>query len=122
MPVMQGRPAFESKLNQISKPTTRAAAAPSASALTVNGFASFFFADDIMRRAGLHNEIDLAIGTIGVLLVILAAQRVVGTPLAVVAGALRRWLQGRGIRTEGLPVLVEDLLEGEGWGDFVPCF
>ena len=53
------------------------------------GFASglymFMNAQEIIRRAGIHNEVDLAIGTVGILLVLVATQRVVGTPLVVVA-------------------------------------
>lgn len=54
-----------------------------------SGAYMFLNAQEIIRRAGIHNEVDLAIGTVGVLLVLVAVQRVVGTPLTVVAsGAL----------------------------------
>ncbi|MGH3739432.1 MAG: TRAP transporter permease [Micromonosporaceae bacterium] len=52
------------------------------------GLYLFFNSASIIRRAGIHNEIDLAIGTIGVLLVLVAAQRVVGSALVVVAGTM----------------------------------
>ena len=58
-------------------------------ALSLGGFASglylFTFSDEIIRRAGIHNEVDIAFGTIGILLVLVAVQRVVGTPLVIVA-------------------------------------
>jgi TRAP transporter 4TM/12TM fusion protein len=43
---------------------------------------------DIIRRAGIHNEVDLAFATMGILLVLVATQRVIGTPLVVVASAM----------------------------------
>lgn len=52
------------------------------------GLYLFFNSDSIIRRAGIHNEVDLAIGTVGVLLVLVAAQRVVGSALVVVAGTM----------------------------------
>jgi TRAP transporter 4TM/12TM fusion protein len=60
--------------------------------LALLGFAAglypFINSDDIIRRAGAHNELDLAVGTIGIMLVLLAAQRVIGTPLVIVAGVM----------------------------------
>ncbi|MQA26970.1 MAG: TRAP transporter permease, partial [Micromonosporaceae bacterium] len=45
------------------------------------GLYLFFNSSNIIRRAGIHDEVDLAIGTVGVLLVLVAAQRVVGSAL-----------------------------------------
>jgi TRAP transporter 4TM/12TM fusion protein len=57
--------------------------------LSVMGFSAglyiFFFWEEIARRAGLQTELDIAFGTAGILLVLVAAQRVIGTPLVVVA-------------------------------------
>lgn len=57
--------------------------------LSVMGFSAglyvFFFWEDIARRAGIQTELDIAFGTAGILLVLVAAQRVIGTPLVVVA-------------------------------------
>ena len=50
-----------------------------------SAFYLFWFADEIGRRAGIHNEWDLAAATVGILMVLVATQRVVGTPLVVVA-------------------------------------
>ncbi len=46
------------------------------------------YGDGIIRRAGVHNELDIAVGAIAVLLVLVATQRVIGTPLVVVASAM----------------------------------
>jgi TRAP transporter 4TM/12TM fusion protein len=46
------------------------------------------FGDGIIRRAGIHNEIDIAVGAVAVLLVLVATQRVIGTPLVVVASTM----------------------------------
>jgi TRAP transporter 4TM/12TM fusion protein len=51
------------------------------------GLYVWWFSDEIIRAGGLHSDVDRAVGTVGILLVLLAAQRVIGTPLVVVAGA-----------------------------------
>lgn len=52
------------------------------------GFYVVQFGDAIQRRAGIHNEFDIAVGAIGLLLVLVATQRVIGTPLVIVASAM----------------------------------
>jgi TRAP transporter 4TM/12TM fusion protein len=47
-----------------------------------------YFGDGIVRRAGVHNTLDIAVGAAGLLLVLVATQRVIGTPLVVVASAM----------------------------------
>ena len=51
------------------------------------GLYVWFFAQDIIRAGVMHSEIDRAVATVGILLVFLATQRVIGTPLVIVAGA-----------------------------------
>jgi TRAP transporter 4TM/12TM fusion protein len=51
------------------------------------GLYVWWFSDAIIRAGGLHSDVDRAVGTVGILLVLLATQRVIGTPLVVVAGA-----------------------------------
>lgn len=57
--------------------------------LSLMGFGAglyvFFFWSEITRRAGLQSDMDIAVGTAGILLILVAAQRVIGTPLVVVA-------------------------------------
>jgi len=45
----------------------------------------FFFFEDIIARVGMYNHLDYLVSVLGVVLVIAAAQRVVGTPIAVLA-------------------------------------
>lgn len=52
------------------------------------GLYQFFFFEDIIARVGMYNDIDYLVSVIGVLLVMFAAQRVVGTPIAVLAAAM----------------------------------
>lgn len=52
------------------------------------GLYHFFFYIGIINRVGIYNEIDFAISAIGVLLVLGAAKRVIGTPIVVVASSL----------------------------------
>lgn len=43
-----------------------------------------FFFDDLVRRAGNHNLLDLIVGALAVVLVLEAARRVVGKPIAII--------------------------------------
>jgi len=52
------------------------------------GFYQVFFYDDIIHRVGMYNNIDFLISVIGVLLVLTASQRVIGTPIAALAGIM----------------------------------
>jgi TRAP transporter 4TM/12TM fusion protein len=52
------------------------------------GMYIFVFEDAIQRRVAAYSEVDLAVATVGVLLVLLATQRVIGTPLVVVASVM----------------------------------
>ncbi|MDW7649990.1 MAG: TRAP transporter permease [Bacillota bacterium] len=58
--------------------------------LAVLGFGAglyhVIFFESIIARVGLYNEIDLLIALLGVILVMAASQRVVGTPIAMLAG------------------------------------
>ncbi len=60
--------------------------------LTASAFGVCFYVlqygDGIIRRAGVHNELDIAVGAVGILLILVATQRVIGTPLVVVASAM----------------------------------
>ena len=51
------------------------------------GMYVWFFSQEIIRAGVLHSDVDRAVGTVGIMLVLLATQRVIGTPLVVVAGA-----------------------------------
>ena len=51
------------------------------------GLYVYWFSREIQERVALHSEVDLAVGTAGIMLILLATQRVIGTPLVVVAGA-----------------------------------
>jgi TRAP transporter 4TM/12TM fusion protein len=51
------------------------------------GLYVWYFSQDIIRAGVMHSEVDRAVATVGILLVFLATQRVIGTPLVVVAGA-----------------------------------
>ncbi|QBI19412.1 TRAP transporter permease [Egibacter rhizosphaerae] len=59
--------------------------------LAVGGFSSgmylFLFGDEVARRAGIETEVDIAFGVLGTLLVLVAVQRVIGTPLVAVSMA-----------------------------------
>jgi TRAP transporter 4TM/12TM fusion protein len=49
------------------------------------GLYVWYFSSPIERAGGFHGEGDMAVATVGILLVLLATQRVIGTPLVVVA-------------------------------------
>ncbi len=51
------------------------------------GLYVWYFSQEIIRAGVLHSDVDRAVATVGILLVFLATQRVIGTPLVVVAGA-----------------------------------
>ncbi|WP_166351541.1 TRAP transporter permease [Phytoactinopolyspora limicola] len=48
----------------------------------------FTSSDEIMRRGAIHPETDIAVGALAVMLVLVAAQRVIGTPLVAVAAVM----------------------------------
>lgn len=52
------------------------------------GWYVLHYGTGIMMRAGNHSELDVAVGTVAMLLVLVATQRVIGTPLVVVASAM----------------------------------
>ncbi|AYY12818.1 TRAP transporter permease [Actinobacteria bacterium YIM 96077] len=60
--------------------------------LSILGFFSglylFFNSDEILAQAGRHDEIHIAVGAIGIMLILVAAQRVIGTPLVAVAAVM----------------------------------
>jgi TRAP transporter 4TM/12TM fusion protein len=49
------------------------------------GLYVWFFSSEIVRAGVMHDDLAMSVGTVGVLLVLLATQRVIGTPLMVVA-------------------------------------
>lgn len=49
------------------------------------GLYVWLFAEDIIRAGVMHDDLSMSIGVVGILLVLLATQRVIGTPLMVVA-------------------------------------
>jgi TRAP transporter 4TM/12TM fusion protein len=51
------------------------------------GLYVWYFSQEIIQAGVLHSDVDRAVGTVGIMLVLLATQRVIGTPLVVVAGA-----------------------------------
>ncbi len=51
------------------------------------GLYVWFFSQEIIRAGVLHSDVDRAVATVGILMVFLATQRVIGTPLVIVAGA-----------------------------------
>lgn len=61
-------------------------------ALSALGFFSglyvFFNADEILRAGGFHSDLSRAVGAVGIVVILIAAQRVIGTPLVIVAGAV----------------------------------
>jgi len=52
------------------------------------GYYVLQYGTGVMLRAGAHSEIDVAVGVVAMLLVLVATQRVIGTPLVVVASAM----------------------------------
>lgn len=52
------------------------------------GLYVFINSDVIIAQAGRHDEIHIAVGALGIMLVLVAAQRVIGTPLVLVAVAM----------------------------------
>ena len=60
--------------------------------LSLMGFAAgmyiFFVWEDLARRPAMPTDLDLMVGTMGILIILVAAQRVIGTPLVAVAAAV----------------------------------
>jgi TRAP transporter 4TM/12TM fusion protein len=52
-----------------------------------SGLYVWAFAEDIVRAGVMHDELSMSVGVVGILMVLLATQRVIGTPLVVVAMA-----------------------------------
>jgi TRAP transporter 4TM/12TM fusion protein len=52
------------------------------------GLYVFFNADAILRAGGFHDDVSRAVGAVGIVVILVAAQRVIGTPLVIVAGAV----------------------------------
>jgi TRAP transporter 4TM/12TM fusion protein len=50
-----------------------------------SGLYLFFNSAEILSQAGRHDDVHLAVGAIGIMLILVAAQRVIGTPLVAVA-------------------------------------
>ena len=51
------------------------------------GLYVWYFAQEIERASVMQSDLAMAVGTVGILLVLVATQRVIGTPLVIVAGA-----------------------------------
>lgn len=54
----------------------------------LSGLYIFFNAEQILRAGGFHSDLSRAIGAIGIVVILVAAQRVIGAPLVIVAGAV----------------------------------
>ena len=54
----------------------------------LSGLYVFFNASDILRAGGFHDDLSRAVGAMGIAIILVAAQRVIGTPLVIVAGAV----------------------------------
>jgi TRAP transporter 4TM/12TM fusion protein len=52
-----------------------------------SGLYVWAFAEDIVRAGVMHDDLSMSVGVVGILMVLLATQRVIGTPLVVVAVA-----------------------------------